>query len=159
MMKLYKAENYQLNCQILYNDYRNRILSVLPYARVEHIGSSSIPECISKGDLDIFVGVDFAELETSVQYLCKLGLHEKQNTLRTDSLCMLVCDDESQDVAIQVVANGSDFECFLVFRNKLMENPDLVKKYNAVKIASLHLQEDDYRAKKSEFINWVLTYE
>lgn len=37
---------------------KSEALSVLPFARVEHIGSSAVPVSIEKGDLDIFVGVE-----------------------------------------------------------------------------------------------------
>ncbi|WP_371317042.1 GrpB family protein [Aeromonas sp. sia0103] len=50
---------------------------MLPKARVEHIGASSIPLAISKGDLDIFIGVESDELEAAVQLLTTLGFQEK----------------------------------------------------------------------------------
>ncbi|CAM3485341.1 hypothetical protein PAMA111031_04255 [Paraphotobacterium marinum] len=41
----------------LFEKYKNKIQSILPKAKIEHIGSSSIPNAISKGDLDILIGV------------------------------------------------------------------------------------------------------
>ncbi|CAM3686628.1 hypothetical protein VIAQ111709_07315 [Vibrio aquimaris] len=46
---------------------------MLPDAVIEHIGSSSIPNAISKGDLDILVGINASELEKAVTRLTTLG--------------------------------------------------------------------------------------
>jgi GrpB-like predicted nucleotidyltransferase (UPF0157 family) len=85
-----------------------------------------------------------------------LGFKEKVDTLRTLELCMLE-SKSSDDVAFQLVANGSEFEFFLIFRDKLRANPSLVQQYNALKMSCEGLSQDDYRRKKSDFINHVLT--
>lgn len=154
-MNFYSAEEYQESCAALYDEFCQKIKGVLPNARVEHIGASSIPGAISKGDVDIFVGVEQTELEDAVCSLTSLGFAEKSDTLRTPELCML----ESQlgeDVAFQVVANGSEFECFLRFRDRLSSNASLLESYNALKISCQGWDEDDYRAKKSRFVETVL---
>lgn len=107
-MKFLTADSYQNKCQTLFELYSDKIKRLLPGARVEHIGSSSIPNAISKGDLDIFVGVDIDDLEASIPLLMTLGFREKLDTFRCPELCMLQA--ESEDVAIQAVANGSQFE-------------------------------------------------
>ena len=122
-MKFYPAEQYQAACNELFVRYERDIKKLIPNARVEHVGASSIPSAVSKGDLDIFVGVDLGELEDVIERLTTLGFKEKLDTLRTPELCMLE-STSSDDVALQVVANGSEFECFLWFRDKLRANPD-----------------------------------
>ena len=77
----------------------NEIRQRLPAARVEHIGASSIPGAISKGDLDVFVGI--ARCQFSTKHLAaarKSGFREKQDTLRTPSLCMLESRKHGCDV-------------------------------------------------------------
>ncbi len=155
-MKFYHAEEYQLSCEALYRKYQREIQVLLPEAVVEHIGASSIPMAVSKGDLDIFVGVDGKELERAVKVLMTLGFNEKPDTLRTPELCMLE-SASGEDVAFQVIAKGSEFECFLDFRDKLRANPDLVQQYNALKLSCTGWPEDEYRLKKSAFIEHVLT--
>ncbi|WP_314925775.1 GrpB family protein [Aeromonas piscicola] len=155
-MKFYRAEQYQASCEDLFLRYERKVKNLLPNARVEHVGASSIPLAISKGDLDIFIGVESDELEAAVQILTTLGFKEKVDTLRTLELCMLE-SKSSDDVAFQLVANGSEFEFFLIFRDKLRANPSLVQQYNALKMSCEGLSQDDYRRKKSDFINHVLT--
>lgn len=154
-MKFYIPEQYQPNCHERFNHYQSKIQQLLPNVRIEHIGASSIPQAISKGDLDIFIGVEANELESTVNSLKLLGFVEKLDTLRTAHLCMLE-STTGEDVALQVVANGTEFECFLTFRDHLRANPDLVRQYNDLKLTCVGLTADDYRAKKSLFVAQVL---
>ena len=154
-MQFYPAEQYQAACREMFERYERDIKKLLPTARVEHVGASSIPLAVSKGDLDIFVGVELSELEDAAERLTTLGFKEKLDTLRTPELCMLE-SISSDDVAVQVVANASEFECFLVFRDKLRASADLVEKYNTLKMSCEGWQQDKYREKKSAFIEYVL---
>ncbi|MEZ8814329.1 GrpB family protein [Vibrio cyclitrophicus] len=151
-MKFYPAEQYQAACNELFVRYGRDIKKLIPNARVEHVGASSISFALSKGDLDIFVGV---ELEDVIERLTTLGFKEKLDTLRTPELCMLA-STSGDDVALQVVANGFEFECFLRFRDKLRANPALVQQYNTFKMSCEGWPQDEYREKKSDFIEHVL---
>lgn len=154
-MKFYPAEQYQAACNELFIRYERDIKKLTPNARVEKVGASSIPFAVSKGDLDIFVGVELGELEDVIERLTILGFNEKLDTLRTPELCMLE-STSSDDVALQVVANGSEFECFLRFRDKLRANPELVQQYNTLKMSCEGWPQEEYREKKSDFIEHVL---
>jgi GrpB-like predicted nucleotidyltransferase (UPF0157 family) len=57
-MKFFEQNEYQEKCSALFLKIKSEISTVLPSAKIEHIGSSSVPGVISKGDLDIYVGVD-----------------------------------------------------------------------------------------------------
>ncbi|WP_061037652.1 GrpB family protein [Vibrio coralliirubri] len=154
-MKFYPAEQYQAACNELFVRYERDIKTLIPNARVEHVGASSIPFAVSKGDLDIFVGVELGELEDVIGRITTLGFNEKLDTLRTPELCMLE-STSAHDVALQVVANGSEFECFLRFRDKLRANPALVQQYNTLKMSCEGWPQEEYREKKSVFIEHVL---
>ncbi|MCH7369665.1 GrpB family protein [Aeromonas sp. MR16] len=154
-MRFYRAEKYQAYCEELFIRYKGEIQKLLPDARIEHIGSSSIPAAVSKGDLDIFVGVKADMLDDAVKLLTTLGFQEKIDTLRTSALCMLE-STSGDDVAFQIVVNGSAFECFLVFRDELRENISLVQQYNELKISCEGWSQEEYRRKKLDFIEHVL---
>ncbi|MFA0323825.1 GrpB family protein [Vibrio splendidus] len=154
-MKFYPAEQYQAACNELFIRYERDIKKLISNARVEHVGASSIPSAVSKGDLDIFVGVELGEFEDVIERLATLGFTEKLDTLRTPELCMLE-STFSDDVALQVVANGSEFECFLRFRDKLRANPELVQQYNTLKMSCEGWSQEKYREKKADFIEHVL---
>lgn len=154
-MKFYKAEKYQPACKDMFFKYAREIAALLPDAVIEHVGASSIPNAVSKGDLDILVGVDGNELERAVKLLSNLGFKEKTDTLRTPELCMLE-SYSGEDVAFQVVAHGPEFERLVSFRNQLRQNPELVHQYNELKISCEGWSHDDYRRKKSAFVECVL---
>lgn len=153
-MKFYREDDYRRECEDLFIEYKEKIHRLIPTARVEHVGSSSVPGSISKGDLDIFVGVNSIDHEKSIRILTSLGFKEKENTLRTPELCMLERVDK--DVALQVVANGSRFEFFIEFRDKLLCSPKLLEKYNDLKMSCQSLGPDEYRERKSKFIEQIL---
>jgi GrpB-like predicted nucleotidyltransferase (UPF0157 family) len=147
-------DKYQSKCYERFIFYKSQLESLLPTARVEHIGSSSISGAISKGDLDIFIGVDACELDIAIQKLIGIGFQIKQNTLRTPELCML--ESLSEDIAFQVVANDSEFESFLIFRDRMSADSRLVIQYNEMKRSCQGIAHEEYRNKKSVFIQEVL---
>ena len=155
-MKFIEQSEYLPRIDAIFNELHESLLSISPNLRVEHIGSSSIPGAVSKGDLDIFIGVTQEEFNRTIQLLESIGFYEKTDTLRTESLRMMVTDSYEEDVAIQVVANGTEFECFIDFRDKLRSNPVLVSKYNQLKTDCKSLSHDEYRPIKSSFIKSVL---
>lgn len=152
-----EPEQYQQRCAQLFNSYQKDISTLLPFAKVEHIGSSAIPNAISKGDLDIYIEVMSEQFEFAIEQLKTLNFIEKQNTLRTHELCMLESLN-NDDVAFQIVVTDSIFTFFLAFKNKLINSPTLVNEYNELKLQCSHLDPDQYRTIKSDFINRVLNH-
>ncbi|MDS7958502.1 GrpB family protein [Acinetobacter pittii] len=154
-MVFLEPEQYQQRCAQLFNSYQKDISTLLPFAKIEHIGSSAIPNAISKGDLDIYIEVMSEQFEFAIEQLKTLNFIEKQNTLRTHELCMLESLN-NDDVAFQIVVTDSIFTFFLTFKNKLISSPKLVNEYNELKLQCSHLDPDQYRTIKSDFINRVL---
>ncbi|PPC03899.1 GrpB family protein [Acinetobacter pittii] len=152
-----EPEQYQQRCTQLFNSYQKDISTLLPFAKIEHIGSSAIPNAISKGDLDIYIEVIPEQFKFAIEQLKTLNFIEKQNTLRTDELCMLESLN-NDDVAFQIVVTDSIFTFFLAFKNKLKNSPTLVNEYNELKLQCSHLDPDQYRTIKSDFINRVLNH-
>ncbi|AVN18512.1 hypothetical protein BFR69_17365 [Acinetobacter pittii] len=156
-MVFLEPEKYQQRCAQLFNSYHKAICALLPFAKIEHIGSSAIPNAISKGDLDIYIEVIPEQFEFAIEQLKTLNFIEKQNTLRTHELCMLESLN-NDDVAFQIVVTDSVFTFFLTFKNKLISSPTLVNEYNQLKLQCSHLDPDQYRTIKSDFINRVLNH-
>jgi GrpB-like predicted nucleotidyltransferase (UPF0157 family) len=155
-MKFLPPGIYQPKAWLAYHQIREQILTVLPSARIEHIGSSSVEGIVSKGDLDIFVGVDANSFVHAISVLQALRFTIKENTLRTDALCPFESFEYSLDVGIQLVANGSEFENFLRFRDLLNGNESLRQQYNELKIDATGLEPQQYREIKSRFIESLL---
>ena len=155
-MKFYSAEEYQPQCHALFEHYQSKIQALLPNAHIEHIGASSIPNAISKGDLDIYIAVTQAEFDEAISKLHTLNFQEKSEMLRTNQLCMLESLNHD-DVAFQLIVKGSEFESFIMFRDSLRQSTELVQQYNALKRQSVGLNMQDYRQEKNVFIARVLS--
>ena len=156
-MKLYLPAEYQSQAQAQFDALAEELALVFPAARLEHVGASAIPGAISKGDLDLALLVEPGAHGAAVARLQALGWRIKGDTLRTEALCMLIRPEAgAMDIAIQVVALGSEFEFFLRFRDALRADTGLVEQYNQIKRDFADAGEGAYRAAKSRFIEQVL---
>lgn len=156
-MRLLKPSKYQEQAVSIFTAVASKVSRLLPDAQLEHIGASAIPGAVSKGDLDICVLVAPQAHAQAVQTLEAAGYAIKADTMRTPALCMLLSPRSDMDVALQVVAKGSEFEFFLHFRDALRADPSLVEQYNQLKTRFATRGEERYRAEKSRFITAVLT--
>lgn len=156
-MKLLPPSDYQAHAATVFASVAREVSALLPLAQVEHVGASSIPGAASKGDLDICVLVAPHAHPSAVDALLAAGYAAKSDTLRTPALCMLLSPRTDLDVALQVVARGSEFESFFLhFRDALRADPILVTQYNQLKQQFAGSGEERYRAEKSRFIAAVL---
>ena len=155
-MKLLEPGAYQPLAREIFDQLCPLIRRTLPAARIEHIGSSSIEGAVSKGDLDIFVGVEPGGFEGAVAAIESLGFRIKTESFRNESLCPFESDAYPLPVGLQLVTNRSEFESFLVFRNRMNTDGNLRSEYNRLNRQASDLSDDEYRRVKSQFIESVL---
>ncbi len=156
-MKFLAAEEYGPTTERLFALVAGEVRTLVPDARIEHVGASAVPGAISKGDLDVFVGIKRREFENAIRALNGLGYAAKEDTLRTESLCMMETGKYDSPVAIQLVENGSRFEMFLTFRDALRQDGSLLRAYNEMKRNCEGRSEEHYRVAKASFIEAALT--
>jgi len=65
-MKFLEASEYQDRVNQIFAALLSDLNTSLIRARVEHIGASAIPGAVSKGDLDVYIGVDKDDFEDSL---------------------------------------------------------------------------------------------
>jgi GrpB-like predicted nucleotidyltransferase (UPF0157 family) len=155
-VQFFTDEQYQSINIELYDRIVKNLRKQLPDAVIEHIGSSAVPGLVSKGDLDIYVGVERDSFESATSLIEDLGFNIKDGTLRTDNLCPFESKKFNIDVGIQLVVNGSEFEFFRTFRDLLLCDENLRAQYNEIKRSCQEMDEHAYRRIKSEFIVSVL---
>ena len=156
MITLYDPEHYQPKVRAQFHKIERQLQPYLPHCSIEHIGASAIPGALSKGDLDICVVTQKGQMPTTIDTLLSLGYEKKTDTLQTHQLCMMVPLENNLDIALQVIEKGSEFEFFLHFRDALIANQQWVRAYNRIKQEAADLPADEYRARKSRFIHFVL---
>jgi GrpB-like predicted nucleotidyltransferase (UPF0157 family) len=155
-MKIYPPEQYQPAAAQIFSAVKTELALLLPGARIEHVGSSAIPGAHSKGDLDVCISVEPCKFEQTLATLVAAGYTVKPDTLRTNQLCMLESTRPDISLALQLIEQGSEFEFFVIFRDALRRDANLVSQYNALKLETASLGEQGYREAKSEFIREVL---
>lgn len=129
---------------------------MIPEARIEHMGSSAVPGLWSKGDLDIYIGVEQQAFPSAIKALRRLGFVQRKTKHRDPTLLHFAFKGYKLDVGAQLVANGSEAsESFLMFRNLLLRHERLRDEYNKLKCVCTGLSHSKYRRIKGCFIEGV----
>ena len=140
----------------VFSEEKIKILLLLPTADVEHIGGTSIPGLLTKGDLDINVRVEAGEYGAAVEVLKSMyDINQSENWADGD-YASFKSDKLKVDFGVQLTVKGAPHDFFLKFRDILRANPALVGELNALKQSFEGKPMDDYRKAKGEFIEKVL---
>ena len=129
---------------------------LLPDARVEHIGATSVAGSITKGDLDVCVLVQQDGFASADRVLAQ-RFERNVGSDRTDSLSSFVDPSADVPVGIQLVARGAGSDDFVRWRELLRRSPQLLSAYNDLKRHWHGAPHDQYRAAKSRFIEESLS--
>jgi GrpB-like predicted nucleotidyltransferase (UPF0157 family) len=137
--------------------HRERIAERLPAAEIEHVGSTSIPGALTKGDLDLLVRVDAAGFEPAVRVLRTLyAVHQPDNWTPTYA-SFSDADAHDPPVGVQLVVAGSaDDALFGPFRRAMIADPELLAAYNDLKRRFDGSDYDAYTDAKAQFIERVM---
>lgn len=134
--------------------HKTYIANRLPEADIQHVGSSAVPNSITKGDLDIQVRVKANLFPNAVQELSKLyELNEgstKSHTFRAFK------DDVVPPLGVQLTVIGSEYDFFWRFRDVLIMNDQYRKDYDELKREFEGRDMELYRKAKNEFFERIM---
>jgi GrpB-like predicted nucleotidyltransferase (UPF0157 family) len=136
----------------------------LPQARVEHVGSTSVPGCDGKGNVDLMIAVADGELEKVKAVLDRLGFQgqigrdpfPETRPMRVGSF---VHDHETFLLHVHVIpASSPEVDDMRFFRTCLRADQELLQAYVARKreIASGVTDSLEYCQIKGKFIKEML---
>jgi GrpB-like predicted nucleotidyltransferase (UPF0157 family) len=137
--------------------HRTRLRARLPEAEMEHVGSTSIPGALTKGDLDLLVRVGAAEFDAAVRMVRGMyDVHQPENW--TPSYASFVDPEATYPpVGVQVVVRGSDDDrLFGPFREAMIADPALLAAYNRFKLEHDGEDYERYTDAKAVFVEQVL---
>ena len=135
----------------VYQEQRERIQKLIPWAEVHHIGSTAIPGSITKGDLDINVRVPVENFDNAVKGLEKLyQINQPENW--TNNFASFK-DDDNFDIAggVQLTIMGSESDDFIKLNDLLINDSQLLKEYNQMKEKFEGKDMEEYRKEKANF--------
>ena len=137
----------------------------MPDGRVEHIGSTAVPDCAGKGNVDLLLLYPPGRLAAARDALDGIGF-QRQTGLdpfpeeRPMRVGTFTYDGTEFRLHVHVVAAGADeAETLLAFRDRLRADPALVADYVASKQAALANGPTDniaYNRAKEPFIQDAL---
>lgn len=125
-MELVREEEIRERIAPVFERRRRELLALLPAARVEHIGSTSVPGSLTKGDLDLCVLVEPEAFEPASQTLADAyEIHQPENW--TEGFASFTAAPEDGiDTGIQLVVAGDPEErWFIGWRDRLRADPSL----------------------------------
>jgi GrpB-like predicted nucleotidyltransferase (UPF0157 family) len=137
----------------------------MPGARVEHVGSTAIPNCAGKGNIDLLLRYPSGDLATARETLDTLGFQRQQGAnpfpeSRPLRVGTVRYNGEPFRLHVHVIGwDDPEAADLLRFRDRLRADPALVEEYVASKRAALAGDSTDniaYNRAKQPFIRGLL---
>ncbi len=142
----------------LFRQQSQRIQAVLPEADIQHVGSTAVPDSVTKGDLDIQVRVPAAFFLQAVERLGAL-FRANEGSSRTETFAAFQDDTTDPPLGVQLSVIGSPEDFFWKVRDVLRANPLLRRTYDALKQQYEGEPMEVYRAAKARFVEALMATE
>jgi GrpB-like predicted nucleotidyltransferase (UPF0157 family) len=143
------VEDHRTRAEALYVQVREHVLRLVPNAVVEHVGSTSLPDGLTKGDLDVQVRVRSEVFDAACRALATVyqlnpgGFTDGGRSFKQDS------SEPPLGVHVTIIGGPSDIQC--THRDLLRRRPDLRAEYDALKRRFDGGDMDAYREAKNAF--------
>src|SRR5699024_3524340 len=154
LVNFYNQVRLNRDAEEAFNTHKERIGKVIPGADIQHVGSSAIPNSLSKGDLDIQVRVSSSLFPCAVEKLAKLYDLNK-GSIKTSEFRAFKDDTTSPPLGIQLTVVDSEFDFFWKFRDVLLQSDKYRFHYNNLKEKYEGKPMNDYRVAKNDFFNRI----
>ncbi|AVT76943.1 hypothetical protein RPPS3_28800 [Rhodopseudomonas palustris] len=140
----------------LFAAVQQQLVAVLPKTcELLHIGATSVPGCLTKGDLDIVVRVERKDFQATEAALAA-RYARNSGSVRTNEFAAFEDDASTPHLGIQLTVKGGAFDVFHRFADALRADPALVRRYNELKLAYDGQPMDRYRGAKDAFVTDAL---
>lgn len=154
LVNFYNQVGLNSDAENAFNTQKERISKLIPGADIQHVGSSAIPNSLSKGDLDIQVRVSSSLFPCAVEKLSKLYELNKGST-KTSEFRAFKDDTTSPPLGIQLTVVDSEFDFFWKFRDFLLQNDKYRFHYDNLKEKFEGKSMNGYREAKDDFFNRI----
>lgn len=153
-VNFYNQDRFNDDAEKIFKFQSKRIKQMIPNADIQHIGSTAIPNSLTKGDLDIQVRVSLEDFITAVEALSKL-YEVNDGSVKTNEFRAFKDDTTSPPLGVQLTVVDSEFDFFWKFRDVLLQNDQYRIEYNNLKKKFEGKAMEVYREAKNDFINKI----
>ncbi|WP_059173154.1 GrpB family protein [Bacillus sp. FJAT-27445] len=145
-----KIDDFNETAEKAFTFHKAVIGMMLPEADIQHVGSSAIPNSITKGDLDIQVRVKPGQFTQAVQKLSKL-YELNEGSTKTETFRAFKDDTVTPPLGVQLTVINSEFDFFWKFRDVLLMNDQYRQEYDELKKNFEGKDMELYREAKNQF--------
>ncbi|CAM3938635.1 GrpB family protein [Cohnella lubricantis] len=139
----------------LFSEQKALLESILPGADIQHVGSTAVPNSLTKGDLDIQIRVQPEMFEQAILALSEL-YESNEGSVQTAEFRAFKDDSAVPPLGIQLTVVNSEFDFFWKFRDVLRGNDNYRRKYDALKKRFEGQDMESYREAKNVFFEWLM---
>jgi len=154
-VEFFPSEDFREIAETAFVNLRSSILAALPYAAVEHVGSTAVPGCLTKGDLDLSIVVSQQQFPQALVIL-DATFEPNTGSDRNTEFAAFVDNSYQLPVGLQLAVAGTEADSFVAWRELLLKSADTVERYNHLKSKHQGGDMEQYRAEKSAFIEAAL---
>lgn len=154
-VNFYDSKLFNKNAERIFLIQKNKIKMLLPDVDIQHVGSTAIPNSITKGDLDIQVRVYANEFAKAVELLSNL-YEINEESIKTDTFRAFKDDTTSPPLGVQLTVIDADFDFLWKFREVLLANKNYREEYDNLKKEYEGKSMDEYREAKDEFFQGLM---
>ncbi|OAB25544.1 hypothetical protein PMSD_27720 [Paenibacillus macquariensis subsp. defensor] len=151
----FENSKFHANAQQLFIEQKAIIETLIPKADVQHVGSTSVPNSLTKGDLDIQVRVKPEDYLYAVDTLSQL-YSVNNGSISSDSFKAFKDDITEPPLGVQLTVIDTEFDFFWKFRDVLLTNDHYRAEYDDLKRNYDGKDMDDYREAKNTFFEWLM---
>lgn len=148
-------EQIRVNVRRAFRRHKLVLEQLLPTAEIIHVGSTAVPDSLTKGDLDVQVRVPRDEFAHARAQLAT-RYERNRGSSRTRTFASFQDESVTPKLGIQLTASGSRFDHFQQLTEFLVEHPEINQLYNALKQRFDGKSMAAYRRAKSRFLESLL---
>ena len=147
-------KHFRARVQQRFEELRRELLTIVPDADIEHVGSTAVPESLTKGDLDVQVRIGELEYSAAKERLCQLYDVNVGGFATDDAISF---QDYSSDphVGIHLTVKGGSADIQHRFRDRLRLSESLRDDYDNLKRRFEGKSMSKYRDAKEKFVMHV----
>lgn len=151
-------EAFRQKVESLFEQQKNRLQSLLPEADIQHIGSTAIPNSLTKGDLDIQVRIPAELFTVAVNKLSKI-YDTNDGSHRSATFAAFKDDTLDPPLGVQLTAIGGEEDFFWKLRDFFKAHDKYRLEYDNLKKQFEGKSMDEYIEAKGQFIEKLMQTE